>query len=112
MHFGDNVSILNALFISLFSIIFVFVLLWIISYLIQVISFVCKKFKFSKNEESGAKNNTKTSHNNENLDNDELIAVISAACLAENRGSDIKVNSIKESGSNIWLQKARSENIK
>ena len=105
--FGEKISGVETLFISLFSIVFVFIVLWLISYFIKLISIICAKFK--KNE-IVLKSDTKRRVNA--LDNSELVAVITSSIMAYNGNKEIIIKSVNESKESLWGNVSKVENQK
>lgn len=99
----DKISVGYALLISLFSIIFVFALLYIISLVISLISIICKKSNNSP-ETKGFKS--------VNTSDDEIVAVITAAVSMYNDGREVNIKSIKDNSTGLWIKNSRIENLK
>ncbi len=111
--YGDKVSIGEALFISVFAMIVVFVVLLIISYLIDVSAFFINAKK-NKTQVENTGDSVK-SVSNENKDqvihnsNDTLVAVIAAAIAAYVGTSvdNVKIKSIRRVNQNTspWSER-------
>ena len=99
------ISIRDSLIISLVSMVAVFVVLAIISYLVDLLKIVASK-KNEKTEEPIVK---------EDLEDEELVAVIAAA-IAANLGvsvPDVNIKSIKRANPNTtaWADMGRREQV-
>lgn len=96
--FRENTTLAQGLLIAVFSIIVVFLVLLIISYLIDLVALVVKKF-FNKN-----KVNTNAPSKKSAQSDEEIVAVITAAIAAYTGNDNFEVKSVKESGnSSAWL---------
>ena len=105
MHFGNVLSVADTLFISFFSMLIVFLILLMISYVIDITA----KFIKVKPVERGASDKARQSGSLS--DNDEFVAVITASISAFNDGKDFKIRDIKENNSS-WINSSRNNNVK
>ena len=115
---GEYISIGDGIIVTLFSIVMVFVVLVIISAFISMLKFLDKKeiepVKEVMTKDDKAKE-TKDPEMVESVDDEELIAVISAA-VAASMGlalPDINIQSIKrvETSQPAWARAGRQEQI-
>ena len=114
---GENITIGQSLLITVFSMLVVFVVLLGISYLIDLLRVTTngedkKKTQDVKTEKIETKQEISTQ---ENLDDEELVAVIAAA-VAASMGveiPDINIKSIRRTSSRspIWAETGRREYI-
>ena len=114
---GEHITIGQSLLITVFSMLVVFVVLLGISYLIELLRIATngedkKKTQDIKTEKIETKEEISTE---ENLDDEELVAVIAAA-IAASMGveiPDINIRSIRRASSTspIWAETGRREYI-
>lgn len=114
INLGENITIGQSLLITVFSMLVVFVVLLGISYLIELLRIATngkdeKEDKIVKEIEKKEIPETVE----ENLEDEELVAVIAAA-IAASMGvgiPDINIKSIKRnpSSSNVWSETGRTE---
>lgn len=100
--YGENVNIAEAAFISIFSMVVVFVVLLIISYMIDIVAAIISK---------GTEKKVEIKNTNEPMDikvTDDTVAVIAAA-IAAYMGSDVQNVNIKKirriDKSNTWMRR-------
>jgi Na+-transporting methylmalonyl-CoA/oxaloacetate decarboxylase gamma subunit len=121
INLNNNISLGDSLIITVFSMVTVFVTLYIISLLIDLLRIVTNKDKKEKeiNKTETLKENivknTETPTTEENLNQEELVAVI-AASIAASLGvtvPDINIKSIKRVSqpTPLWAQIGRREQL-
>ena len=106
--FRENTTIANGIFIAIFSMIVVFLILLAISYLIDLIAFIVKKyFKDSASSKKAQKNSSQGA-----TSNDETVAVITAAIAAYTGRDDFEVKSVQETGkASSWGVSAKVNSV-
>ncbi|MCF6461108.1 OadG family protein [Clostridium sp. Cult3] len=115
---GDKITISQSLLITVFSMLIVFIVLIAISYLIGLLRAATNKDKEKTEVENISNTVEKTpqsSKEEQNIDDEELVAVIAAA-IAASMGvtiPDINIKSIKRvsTPSPIWAEMGRIEEI-
>lgn len=120
---GEYITIGDGLVITLFSMVIVFITLLAISYLIDLLTILVNKGEekksLNKTEAKTVKEEivkeSKESSVEENIDDEELVAVISAA-IAASLGvavPQINIRSIKrtQSVNNVWSEMGKAEQI-
>lgn len=118
INLGDKITISQSLLITVFSMLIVFIVLIAISYLIGLLRAATNKDKEKTEVENISNTVEKTpqsSKEEQNIDDEELVAVIAAA-IAASMGvtiPDINIKSIKRISppSPIWAEMGRIEEI-
>lgn len=106
--FKANTTLADGLLIALFSMIVVFIILFAISYMIDLIALVVRKSK--KNQPSvGAQK--KSSSKSSESESDEVVAAITAAIASYTGRDDFEVKSVQETGKSSWGISAKVNSV-